>query len=79
MKYIHGEKSLKAQFVIYADLECLLKEEQSCQNNTEKSYTEKKAKHKPSGYAWSLICSMQQKAETFFIEEKIVLNIFVEN
>ena len=36
LKYIHGEKLLKAPFVIYLDLECLLKKEQSCQNNPEK-------------------------------------------
>ena len=29
LKYIHGEKSLKAPFTIYLDLECLLKREQS--------------------------------------------------
>ena len=28
-----------------------------CQNNPENSYTEKKTKHKPSGYAWCSICS----------------------
>ena len=44
-----GEKSLKAPSAIYLDLECLLRKEQSCQNNPEKSYTEKKAKHEPSG------------------------------
>ena len=38
LKYNHGEKSLKAPFTIYADLECLLINEQSCQNNPEKSY-----------------------------------------
>ena len=27
-KYNHGEKSLKVPFVIYADLECLLKKQQ---------------------------------------------------
>ena len=41
LKCIHGEKSLKAPFTIYLDLECLLKKEQSCQNNPKKSYTEK--------------------------------------
>ena len=30
-----------ASFTIYADLECLLKKEQSCQKNPEKVYTEK--------------------------------------
>ena len=49
LKYSYGEKSLKAPFIIYADLECLLKKEQSRQNNPGNSYTERKAKHKPSG------------------------------
>ena len=40
--YNHGEKSLKALAFIYADLECLLEKMHSCQNNLEKSYTEKK-------------------------------------
>ena len=42
LKYSHGEKSLKAPFMIYADLECLLEKMHSCQNNLETSYTEKK-------------------------------------
>ena len=42
IKYNPGEKSLKAPFSFLLDLECLLKKEQSCQNNPEKSYTEKK-------------------------------------
>ena len=41
LKYKPGEKSLKAPFIIYADLECILKK-QSCQNNPENSYTERK-------------------------------------
>ena len=49
LKYNPREKSLKTPFTIDIDLECLLKKEQSCQNNPEKSYTEKKARHEPSG------------------------------
>ena len=55
LKYIYGEKSLKAPFAIYLDLECLLKKEQSCQNNPAKSYTEKKTIHEPSS------CSFDEK------------------
>ena len=33
LKYSPGDKSLKASFIIYADLECLLKKEQPHQNN----------------------------------------------
>ena len=54
-KYLPGEKSLKVPFKIYADLECPLKKMRSCQKNPENSYTEKKVKHKPSGYAWCSI------------------------
>ena len=57
LKYNHGEKSSKAPFIIIFDLECLLKKEQSCQDNPEKSFAEIKAKHEPSGYSLSLICS----------------------
>ena len=42
LKYNPGEKLLKAPFAIYVDLECLLRKEQSRENNPEKSYTEKK-------------------------------------
>ena len=57
LKYNRGEKSRKVPFVIYIDLECLLKQEQSCQNNPEISYKDKKAKHEPSGWAMVLKCS----------------------
>ena len=50
-KNIPGEKSLKVPFIIYADLECLLRKINTCSNNPDKSYTEKKALHKPSGYS----------------------------
>ena len=55
LKYNHGEKSLKTPFVIYADLECLLIKKQSCQNNPNESYTERKAIHEPCGYSLNLV------------------------
>ena len=64
LKYNPGEKSLKAPFAIYLDLECLLKKEQSRENNNnnfEKSYTEKKAKHEPFGYAMLTRCSFDEE------------------
>ena len=42
LKYNPGEKSLKAPFIIYANLECLLKKIHSYQKDFEKSYTEEK-------------------------------------
>ena len=66
------EKSLKAPFAVYLHLECLLEKQQSCQNNNnnnnntnnnnlEESYTEKKARHKPSGWAMFTRCSFNKK------------------
>ena len=62
LKYNHGEKSLKILFVIYVDLECLLLK-QSCQNNPNKSYTERKAIHEPCGYSLDLVCSFDSKED----------------
>ena len=57
LKCNHGEKLLKVPFMIYADLDCLLEKMRSCQNNPEKSYTEKKTKHTLSGYSLFINCS----------------------
>ena len=47
--------------MIFTDLECLLEKMHSCQNNLEKSYTEKKTKHTPSGYSLFTNCSFDEK------------------
>ena len=56
-----GEKSLKAPFVFYIDLECILKKLQSSLNKPKKSYTEKKARHEPSGWSIFIRCSFDKK------------------
>ena len=61
LKYNPGEKSLKVPYAIYIDLEFILKKVQSSQNNPEKSYTEKKARHEPSGWSMSIISSLNKK------------------
>ena len=61
LKYNPGEKSLKVPYAIYIDLEFILKKVQSSQNNPEKSYTEKKARHEPSGWSMSIISSFNKK------------------
>ena len=63
LKYNPGGKSLKVPFIIYANLECLLEKINTCQNNNNKSYTEKKAKHEPSGYSL-VTCSSFDKSKT---------------
>ena len=37
LKYNYGEKSIKASFIIYADLEFLLEKMSTCHNNPKKS------------------------------------------
>ena len=65
LKYNPGEKSLKTPYAVYIDLECILKKVQSSQNNPEKTYTEKKAIHEPSGWSMSIICSFDKKENKF--------------
>ena len=49
LKYDHCEKSMRAPFVIYADLESLFEKLNTCHNNPEKSSTTKINKHTTSG------------------------------
>ena len=50
LKYNHGEKSMKAPFIIYADMESLLEKKNSiCHNNPNKLSKTKINKHTPSG------------------------------
>ena len=79
LKCNQGEKSLKAPFMIYTDLKCLLEKMYSCQNNLEKFYTEKKAKHTPSGYSLFTNCSFDaaKKISLIVAEAKIVWKSFV--
>ena len=82
LKYNPGEKSLNALFAIYVDLECLLKKEQSRENNNnnniEKSYTEKKAKHEPPGWAMFTKCSFFEKKKKIITKKMIVLMNYVK-
>ena len=71
IEYLPVEKSLKAPFTAYVDLECIFKKIQYLQNNPKGSYTVRKTKHKPSGYSWCSICSFDNtKNERYFYREK---------
>ena len=61
LKYNPGEKSLKTPYAVYIDSECILKKGQSCQNNSERSYTDKKAIHESSGWSMFIKCSFHKK------------------
>ena len=77
LKYNHREKSLKAPFIFIADLECILPKISLRQNNSEKSYTKRKAKHEPSGYSWITCYSFDaSKTNGVITEEKTVMEMF---
>ena len=52
-----GEKSIKAPFTIYSDIESLLEKMSTCHNNLKKSSTIKINKHTASGYSLFMHCS----------------------
>ena len=80
LKYIPGEKSLKVPFTIYADLECLLQKINTCSNNPDKSYTEKKATHRPSGYSLVTCCSFDKsKNEQKYYRGEDCMKIFCKD
>ena len=63
LKYISGEKSLRVPFTIYTHLEYLLQKINTFSNNPDKSYTEKKATHRPSGYSLVTCCCSFDKSK----------------
>ena len=60
IKYNHAEKFMKVSFIIYADLECLLKKMSTCINNPNESSTTKINNHTPSGYSIFTSCSFDE-------------------
>ena len=62
LQYNHGEKSMRAPFSIYADLESSLENLSTCYDSLERSSTTKINKHTPSGYSLFTHCSFN-KAE----------------
>ena len=60
IKYNQGGKSLELPFIIYADLECLLKKIDTCYNNPDLSSATKINQHIPSGYSIYTNCSFDK-------------------
>ena len=72
LKYYYGEKSLKFPAIIYADLECLLEKMLSCQDNPEKSYTEKKLSiHLLVAHCLQIVHLMHQKINLIATKERL--------
>ena len=54
-----NQKSDKAPFVIYADLECIMEKTDGCKNDSENSSATKLSEHIPSGFSMSMISSFR--------------------
>ena len=61
LEFSQYQKSDKAPFAIYADLECLIEKIDGCKNNPENSSTTKVSEHSPSGFSMSTISSFRSK------------------
>ena len=59
LEFSQYQKSDKAPFIIYADLECIIKKIAECKNNPENSSATKVTKHIPSGFSMSTISSFK--------------------
>ena len=80
LKYHPVEKSLKFPFMINVDLESLPEKIDSCQNDPRKSSTEKKDKHKPSGYSRITCCSFDtSKNKQSYYRGKDCMEIFCKD
>ena len=78
LKYNHGEKSLKARFMIYADFECLLEKMHSCQIILRNLIQRKKLSIRLLvTHCLQVIRLTQQKTNLIVTETKIVWKSFV--
>ena len=63
LEFNQYQKSDKAPFIIFADLECIIEKIDGCKNNSENSSTTKVCKHFPSGFSMSTISSFRRYSE----------------
>ena len=58
-KILDFNQNQKSPFIVYADLECLIKKIHRCKNNPEISSTTKVSENIPSGFSMSTISSFK--------------------
>ena len=57
LEFNQYQKSDKAPFIIYADLECIIEKIDGCKNNPENSSSTNASEHIPSGFSMHAISS----------------------
>ena len=80
LKYNHGEKSMRAPFVIYAGFGCLLEKMHSCQNNPENIFTQRQkfSIHLLVTHCLQIVHLMKQKTNLIVTKVKTVWKSFVK-
>ena len=51
LKYSHGEKSLRVAVAYYSDIECLIKQIDTCHKSSEQTSTTRVSKYDPYGFS----------------------------
>ena len=59
LEFDQHQKSNKAPFIIYVNIECTIEKINGCKNNPENSSTTKVSEHIPSGFSMSTISSFR--------------------
>ena len=72
LKYHPGVESMKAPYIIVADIESLLRKMNACANDQSKSSTEKENEHEMCGYSLFTDRSFDKKNNWFITEVKIL-------
>ena len=71
LEFNQYQKSEKALFIIYRDLEFIIEKTDGCKNNPENPSTTKVSKHIPSRFSMSPISSFKSIENMMYIEVKI--------
>ena len=72
LEFNQYQKFDKVPFIIYADIECLIKKIDGCENNPEKSFTAKVSEHILSGFSMSTISlfkNIENKHDVFRVKD----------
>ena len=78
LEFNQYQKSSKAPFIIYADLECLIDKIDACKNNPENSSTTKVSEHIPSGFLMPTILPIKSiEKSMIYTEVTIAWKCFV--
>ena len=72
LEFNQYQKSDKAPFIIYADLECVIEKTDGCKNNPDNLSATKVNEHISSGFSHlQYLCLEAQKISMMYIEVKI--------